>query len=316
MPTTAKSAIERRDEDVVPVCLFAYARPEHLRRTLACLQRDAVSLIYAFSDGPRTPGEAGAVVEVRQILRAVDWCQVVLEERTENWGLGRSILAGVTEALGRHRMVVVFEDDLVCVPGTYPYLVAGLHRYRGHPAVMSVTGWTHPRVAPGDVGGQPYFDGRAECWSWGTWARVWEGMDRDALTLMQECRRRGIDVYRYGADLPEMAEMERGRNLWAARWSYLHLLRGGLCLRPPHTLVEHAGFDPLATNAAGGSRWANPPMRACPPLPETWPVPVEHPQCARLWQAVCGHRPGVSTRLLGRGMRWLRRSLSPRSARA
>ena len=29
-----------------------------------------------------------------------------------------------------------------------------------------ITGWTHPPVAPADVGNQPYFDGRAECWVW------------------------------------------------------------------------------------------------------------------------------------------------------
>ena len=82
----------------VPIVLFAYARPDHLRRTLACLRENQVPLIYAFSDGPRVPHKAPLVAEVRAILRAIDWCQVVLCEREENWGLGRSILAGVTES--------------------------------------------------------------------------------------------------------------------------------------------------------------------------------------------------------------------------
>ena len=298
------------DSGVIPVCLFAYARPEHLRRTLACLRENQVPLIYAFSDGPKTPDARDAVSEVRAILRSLDWCDVVLHERAENWGLGRSILAGVGEVLRRHDMVLVFEDDLICVPGSYHYLVAAMRYYRDHSNVMSVTGWTHPRVTPSDVAGQPYFDGRAECWVWGTWAQAWQGMERDAATLMQECRERGIDVFRYGADLPEMVEVERERNIWAVRWSYLHMLRGGLCLRPPHSLIEHAGFDPLATNAAGAGEWANPPLLPCPPVPETWPAPVEHPQCTLLWQRACGSRPRVSARLVRRGVRWLRRSLA------
>jgi len=297
------------DSGVIPVCLFAYARPEHLRRTLECLRENQVPLIYAFGDGPKTPDTRDAVSEVRSILHSLDWCDVVLHERAENWGLGRSIVAGVGEVLSRHDMVLVFEDDLICVPGSYQYLTAAMRYYRDHSNVMSVTGWTHPRVIPRDVAHQPYFDGRAECWVWGTWARAWQGMERDAATLMQECREHGIDVFRYGADLPEMAEVEFRQNIWAVRWIYLHMLRGGLCLRPPHSLVDHIGFDRFATNAAGAVQWANPPLLACPPLPESWPAIEENPECSVLWRRSTGGRPAGVTRLARRSVRWLRTSV-------
>jgi len=292
---------------IIPVALFAYARPDHLRRTLAGLRANKVPLIYAFSDGPRTPDKEPSVAAVREILRTIDWCEIILCERDENWGLGRSILAGVSSILSEHETVIVFEDDLVCVPGTYQYLSAALHHYRDVPAVMSVTGWTHPRVTPRDVLDQPYFDGRAECWVWGTWVRAWQGMNQDAKTLMQACEARGIDVYRYGADLPAMAEVELQRNIWAVRFLYLHLLRGELCLRPPYSMVEHVGFDILATNTGDGSKWANPPLRACPPLPDEWPTPVEHPECASLWQMAYGTKSVKST-LTSRSRRVVRRA--------
>ncbi|MEI6513512.1 MAG: sugar transferase, partial [bacterium] len=84
---------------MIPIILFAYNRPDHLRRTLDCLRENRVPLIYAFSDGPCTPDKAAAVAQVRDMLRAIDWCDVVLCERELNLGLGRSILAGVTEVL-------------------------------------------------------------------------------------------------------------------------------------------------------------------------------------------------------------------------
>lgn len=273
---------------VIPVILFAYARPWHLRRTLACLRENQVSLIYAFSDGPRTPDKAPLVAQVLEILRGIDWCEVVLCEREENWGLGRSILAGVTEVLSKHEMCIVFEDDLICVPGTYQYLAAALHQYKDDPRVMSVTGWTHPLVTPNDVTDQPYLDGRAECWVWGTWARAWQGMERDAKSLMLACEAQGGDRNKYGSDLPAMAEVELQRNIWAVRWLYHHILLGGLCLRPPWSMVEHIGFDAQATNAGSAGQWANPPLRPCPPLPSAWPAAHEHPACAAL------HRQAVA----------------------
>lgn len=289
---------------LIPVILFTYARPEHLQRTLESLRLNKVPLLYVFSDGPRTATDEPDVAAVRQMLRDIDWCEVILVERETNLGLGRSILRGVSTVLKEYDTVIVFEDDLICVPGTYDYLCTALQYYRNEPKVMSVTGWTHPCTTPSNVSSQPYFDGRAECWTWGTWARAWRGMEYTALELMRACKQRGIDPFRYGADLPAMAKIEIERNIWAVRWLYLHILNQGLCLRPPHSMVEHIGFDARATNTSNGEFWANPPLQVCPPLPAIWPEPVEHPECGRLWQVACGGRPGhpLITRLLNRAV--------------
>lgn len=284
---------------LVPVILFAYARPTHLQRTLECLRGNKVPLIYAFSDGSRTPEKASSVAQVRNILRAIDWCEVVLCERETNLGLGRSILAGVTEVLAAHDSAIVFEDDLICVPGTYDYLCAALSQYRDDERVMSVTGWTHPLITPSDISISPYFDGRAECLVWGTWARTWRGMDIDANALMIQCENNNIDIYRYGADLVDMAKAELRRNIWAVRLLYQHILKGGLCLRPPWSMVEHIGFDAEATNASHESWLKSSPLKPSPPIPMQWPEPVEHPGCARLHQAVCGARPTLLGRVYG-----------------
>ena len=281
----------------VPIILFAYARPDHLRRTLDCLRENHIPLIYAFSDGPRTPDKTSAVLEVREMLKSIDWCEVVLCERERNLGLGCSILTGVTEVLKKHESAIIFEDDLICVPGTYQYLCAALDNFKDDDRVMSVTGWTHPFVTPRDVTYLPYFDGRAECWVWGTWSRAWQAMDTDAKTLMEQCKDQSIDIYQYGADLVDMAKAELSQNIWAVRFLYLHILKKRLCLRPPWSMVEHIGFDSNATNASDESWLKNPPLKFAPPIPALWPEPVEHPACSRLHQKVCGTRPTVAGRL-------------------
>ena len=283
----------------IPIILFTYARPDTLNRTLECLKENDVPLIYAYSDGPRTPDKAQKVRDVRDILRGIDWCDVVLCERENNLGLGRSILTGVMEVLQKHDMAIIFEDDLICVPGTYNYLCEALLHYRDDTRVMSVTGWTHPLIIPKSVTDQPYFDGRAESWVWGTWARAWDGMnENDALTLIKRCKEQGIDIYRYGADLPEMARVELKQNIWAVRFLYRHILNRGLCLRPPWSMVENIGFGPDATNTQSASWLKNPPLKPCPPIPEQWPEPFEEPECFLLHQNVCGKRPPGYARML------------------
>jgi hypothetical protein len=234
-PVQADASATPSVSNVIPVVLFAYARPDRLAQTLATLQKNNIPLLYAYSDGPANAAVDDRVSQVRQILRAIDWCDTVIVERENNLGLGRSILTGASEVFARHDAAIVFEDDLPCVPGTYDYLAAALRHYANMPEVMSVTGWTLPQIRPANVLNEPYFDGRAESWTWGTWARVWRGMDKTALQLRTQCEQRGIDVFRYGTDLHQMAEYELAGNLWAVRFLYLHLLHGGLCLRPPHS---------------------------------------------------------------------------------
>lgn len=282
----------------IPVVLFSYARPAHLAQVLACLRENNVPLIEAFADGSKGPMDADAVSATRALLRAVDWAEVRLTERAENLGLGRNVIAGVSEVSKRAEAFIVWEDDLIAVPGTYDWVCAALRHYASERKVMSVSAWNHPRVTPANVGDRPYFDGRADCWVWGAWARSWAGMPAEtALDKMALATARGIAAASYGADLPAMARVERERNIWAVRWLYHHLAHGGLCLRPPWSMVEHIGFDASATNAAPATDWANPPLRAAPPVPVSWPEPREHPASRELWRRA---NPGGWRRLLRR----------------
>lgn len=278
------------NEDIVPIVLFTYARPDHLNRTLKCLRDNNVPLIYAYSDGPKTQEVEPKVDEVRSILNNIDWCEIQVIPRKENLGLGKSIMLGVTETFKKHEAIIVFEDDLECVVGTYQYMCAALDHYKTNNKVMSITGWTHPVVTPSQINDQPYFDGRSESWSWGSWARAWEGMNQSAETKMTLCKNKGLDIYKYGADLPEIAQQEGIRNVWAVRFNLHHILNEGLCLRPPYSLVNHFGFDSSSTNAKESSNLIHSSLDQCPNIPKEWPEPIENPECSKLWRIQCGDK--------------------------
>jgi hypothetical protein len=68
-------------------------------------------------------------------------------------------------------------------------------------------------------------------------------------------------------------------------------------MRPPWSLVEHAGFDANATNATDSKGWSNLPLRDCPPIPVIWPEPVENPECASKWRRIFGEKPTFALRV-------------------
>lgn len=281
------------DSQIIPVVLFAYTRPDLLRRTLDALKANPIPLLYIYCDAPAEQSKVESTREVRAMAHGIDWVRTRVIERQRNMGLGASILSGVSEALSEHDAVIVWEDDVICAPGTYQYLAAALRHYAGEPNVMSVAAWTHPRLTPFGLDSQPYFSGRFACLGWGAWRRAWQGMDIPAMRLLRKCRLRFRDIYRYGSDIPETAFMEQARNIWAVRFALLHILRQGLCLQPPHSMTEHIGYDSRATNAI--SAGVLEPGRLCPapPIPAIWPPAVEHPESAALWREVRGRPPSV-----------------------
>ena len=206
---------------MIPVVLFVYCRVDMLEQTLAGLRANAVPKLIVYSDGPKTSMDAESVSKVRECISKIDWCDVEKHYSDTNKGLGKSILSGVSEVLSRYESCIVFEDDLVSVPGMYKWLCAALERYKDDKRVYSVTAWTNGAITPKNIGESPFFNGRADSLAWGTWRRAWHGMEEEtALEKMSKAVANGHNPYFYGGDLPYTAKVEERRNLWAGRFCF------------------------------------------------------------------------------------------------
>lgn len=297
---------------IVPVVLFAYRRPDLLKRTLASLHVNEVPLVYAYSDGPRSPSVAADVEEVRRILRRVDWTRLVLVEQPSNLGVADSEYEGISRVLTDHNEVIACEEDLEFGAGTYAFLCAALARYRDDARVMGVTAWNHSRVTPSDVASDPFFCGRMSGLMWGTWLRAWEGVTaQSAAQLLARCDAQGINVARYGDDLRTAALHEKEYGMWDMRFNLHMLARRGLFMWPARSMVAHIGYDPRATNSPNAAGWEDAPSAAPPVASIRWPEVREHPGSAELWRRAVNAPPAPS--LLARVRRRLARLWTTRS---
>ena len=117
-----------------PILLFVYNRPAHTRRLVESLLRNAEaagSSLFIYSDAPRDESVRPAVDEVRRYVRSIrGFDRVEVVERTENWGLARSIIDGVSTALQRFDRVIVLEDDLVLSPYFLRFMNEALETYK------------------------------------------------------------------------------------------------------------------------------------------------------------------------------------------
>jgi hypothetical protein len=236
--------------DLAPIVLFVYNRPEHTRRTLAALAANPLAIesdLIIYADAAKKSEHAGSVETTRAIVRkASGFRSVSIEERVENFGLARSVIAGVTAACESHSRAIVLEDDLVVVPSFLSYMNNALDRYESEARVMQISGYMFPVSRPEELP-QSFFSGLPTSWGWSTWRRAWSSFEPDASRLIELLKaddRVSFDLGGQFAYSKMLEDQSRGRlDVWGVRWYASMFLRKGLCLYPSHSLVSNIGMD-------------------------------------------------------------------------
>lgn len=244
-------------ENLAPVVVFVYNRPEHARRTLDALCENTLaseSDMFIYSDGPKNEKDAERVEEVRRIISNVQGfrsLKVIAQEK--NRGLANSVIAGVTEIVNQYGKVIVVEDDLITSPFFLEYMNAALVRYEDAKDVYSITGYSFfekgtRRLPPS------YFLNITSSWTWATWKDRWSQFDANPLDWM-ELKENQEESFLFDYDgcyaYTEMMlnQMERKTvDSWAIRWYYTVFKNHGLTLYANYPMCRNVGFDGLGTN--------------------------------------------------------------------
>lgn len=237
-----------------PVALFAYNRRNMVEETIRSLAQNhgaADTDLHIYSDGWKGKTDEPAVRDVRDYLKAVSgFRSVTLHEAEKNRGLGRSIIAGVTEMIENFGEVIVLEDDLQLSPWFLKFMNDGLETYRDSDKVASIHGYLYPVKAALP---ETFFIKGADCLGWATWSRAWKLFNSDAKYLYETIlERKKMDEFNFnGAAFKEkiLQRVIAGTNdSWAVRWDASIFLNEMLTLYPGKSLVHHMGADGAGTN--------------------------------------------------------------------
>ena len=268
-----------------PILLFVYNRPEHTRRCIESLTRNALaadSTLYIYADGPKDTTQQTAVDEVRSYLRTISGFKTVnLIERKENWRLARNIIDGVTTQVNRYGKVIVLEDDLVVAPYFLQFMNDALETYKDEPKVghIQACDFTQDPSLP-----ETFLIKWTGSWGWATWERAWKHFNSDGKALLEELEQRKLTYTfdfngKYGFTRMLRRQIEGKNNSWAIRWNASLFLKDILSLNVGRSLVQNEGFDGSGTNCGGGGLYASNLHLA--PLPVQKISPIEENKAAR-----------------------------------
>jgi|SRR6185369_9687783 len=258
MEINLDNSLFKAEQKRAPIALFVYNRPIHTRRTVQCLEKNEgaqESVLYIFSDAEKSVSDKSSVEEVRKFIHEITgFKQVFIIEQTENLGLARSIINGVTCLCEKHGSVIVLEDDLETSPYFLNFMNEALGFYENTTEVMHISGCRYPAEPFGKD--DTFFLQVPLCWGWATWQRAWITFDKN-ISVMNRFNRTMIKRFDFDNTYSYWKQLELNRtgklNTWFVFWYANLFLRGGLSLFPARSLVSNIGFDSSGENCGSNS---------------------------------------------------------------
>lgn len=169
--------------NLAPITFFVYNRLKNTKATIEALQRNELSkssILYIYSDGPKNELDEVKVSEVRDYIKKITgFTKIIICNRSENYGLKRNIIEGVSNVIGIHGKVIVLEDDLVSSPYFLDFMNQGLIYYNKNERIHSISGYTMPLKVLENTNKDFYLGLRASSWGWATWKHIWNDIDWD-----------------------------------------------------------------------------------------------------------------------------------------
>lgn len=248
---------------LAPIIVFAYNRPDHLRRTLEALAKNdlaAGSVLYIYCDGvkPDATGEQRQRVEENRRVAhaALGFKEVKVVERERNVGLKDNIVGAVTQVVNEYGRVITLEDDVVSSVGFLKYMNEALDLYADEEKVMHVSGYMYPhksRLPETFFYPVPYPGG-----GWATWKRAWSYYNDDAQQLYDLWKDSWNEFDLFGGDyLSKQLRMNKEgfMSTWFIKWYAIMRKMEALTLYPGLSLTNNIGFDDMATNCYTTSKF-------------------------------------------------------------
>ena len=248
---------------LAPILLFVYNRPLHVRRSIESLLANELakeSELYIFSDAAKDEATQPNVNEVRQFIHSIKgFKEIHYVERTDNWGLARNIIDGVTRLVNEYGRVIVLEDDLIVAPYFLQFMNDALETYKDEDNVCHIQAcdFTKDPILP-----DTFLIKWTGSWGWATWKRAWKIFNPNGQELLDELIKRKL-TYRfdfngkYGYTRMLRNQIKGKNNSWAIRWNASLFLADKLSLNVGKSLIQNEGFDGSGTNCGSGNLYAS-----------------------------------------------------------
>ena len=238
----------------VPCVVFAFNRPDKLKRIFNALKRQDIERLIVFIDGSRNDDDVELVEKCQALAKDIDWVEKDLNFKERNYGL-LGLVDNINDVMSTYNAAVFLEDDCLPMPGFYSFMCQALVQYEPERRVFSIGGYQP--IPPSYFKNYPYSVVSTAwfiCWGWATWKDRWQLVAPYLFRHEQLFDNLSHVTDIAGEDIPDMAQsLALGKlESWAVRVALSTLRLKMVHLLPARGLIRNIGQD--ASGIHGGIR--------------------------------------------------------------
>jgi GT2 family glycosyltransferase len=241
--------------NLAPIALFCYNRLDTLKMTVESLLKNHLSsdsILFIFSDGPKSNEDLSNVMNVREYLKCIiGFKDIYIFESNHNKGLSRSLKDGIHYVFQNYDRIIVLEDDLELSNNFLLFMNSGLNYYDNYKNVLSICGYSP--VMKGLSSNQIYFSKRSSSWGWGIWKNRWYLINWDLSSFKKFTYniKNRYNLNKMGSDMSSLLNYYFKGTIqsWCLTFTFNQFLLDMYSVHPAISKVRNIGIShPNATN--------------------------------------------------------------------
>jgi len=236
--------------DLAPVLLIAYNRPDHFRKALIALRKNTISIytdLHVAIDGPKNNEDK---LKQKLILETIEeninyFKEIKIHKSKINKGLKKNIVESITNMFKYYDKIIVLEDDLITAKNFLSYMNEALKFYEKKTKIWHIAGKNEVNFK--DKKNETFLWRFMHCSGWATWKNRWFFFNSDASLLIKKFKNKNINKFNLDGIKNSWEQLENNANgkinTWAILWYATIFLNNGLCLSPWFSYVKNIGSD-------------------------------------------------------------------------
>ena len=239
-------------ETYYPVAIFCYNRPNHLKKTLESIKKNAEVVhtkAYFFIDGARNDQDKIKINKTKEVINSSNiFKEKIIISRDKNFGMQKNVISGITDVLLENEAVIVVEDDLKFSKYYLNFMNKALNFYKPYQNVWQINAWSYPSYI--SFGKKTKISNQMSSWGMGLYKDKWEFFAKDELKLTNKIDKKDDEYkkkFNFENGYPWLREIEmneEGRiSTFSCFWYQCIFINNGVTVFPGKSLVFNTGFD-------------------------------------------------------------------------
>lgn len=230
----------------VPIAIFAYNRPSHLKRLLIAMESYRVKSLDVFIDGPKNKKDKLIQNDILFMLKNNIKIDINIIHKKKNYGLAKSLVFGVDYMSRKYKHFIVLEDDVIPYKNFFNFIKCNLKKYKNDNGISAICGYQFPEFnLIKNNKNISIINDHFIPWGWATWSDKWKEYKKYNLTQDELKKTKNKNFFNFFLKILKTKK----KLIWTSNYILFNFLKKKKFIYPLFSLTKNIGFDGSGVNS-------------------------------------------------------------------